>query len=87
MMYPGWRWKEADLNAADMAHIIRIHNANNEGAWREVLKWEAMHADECGEPKLKSFGGKATKFSPARDSGPGSGQSPPTRLTILISFQ
>ena len=27
-----------------MAHIIRIHNVNNEAAWREVLKWEALHA-------------------------------------------
>jgi len=23
------------------SHIINIHNANNELAWREVLKWEA----------------------------------------------
>lgn len=47
-----------------MDHIIKIHNANNEQAWQEVLKWEALHARECGNPKLKSFGGKATQFSP-----------------------
>ena len=47
-----------------MDHIIKIHNANNESAWREVLKWEAMHADECNNPQLKSFGGKAKDFSP-----------------------
>jgi cytochrome c heme-lyase len=40
----GWRWKDADLNSADMENIIRIHNANNEMAWLEVLKWEALHA-------------------------------------------
>ena len=34
------------------------------GAWQEVLKWEALHADECNNPKLKSFGGKATAYSP-----------------------
>jgi len=28
------------------------------------LKWEALHADECKNPKLKSFGGKATDYSP-----------------------
>ena len=28
----------------DMAHIIRIHNINNEAAWKEVLMWEALHA-------------------------------------------
>ena len=37
---------------------------NNEDAWQEVLKWEALHANECGNPKLKSFGGKATDYSP-----------------------
>ena len=29
-----------------------------------MLKWEALHANECGQPKLKSFGGKAKEFSP-----------------------
>lgn len=33
-------------------------------AWQEVLKWEALHAKECGHPRLKSFGGKATDYSP-----------------------
>lgn len=47
-----------------MKHIINIHNANNEHAWKEVLMWEAMHADECKNPMLKHFGGKATDFSP-----------------------
>ena len=44
MLRKGWRWKDDDLSQADMAHIIRIHNVNNEAAWREVLKWEALHA-------------------------------------------
>lgn len=39
----GWRWKESDIEQKDMADIIRIHNANNEQAWREILKWEALH--------------------------------------------
>jgi len=30
----------------------------------QVLKWEALHARECGNPKLKSFGGKAKDYSP-----------------------
>ncbi len=29
-----------------------------------MLKWEALHARECGNPALKHFGGKATQFSP-----------------------
>jgi cytochrome c heme-lyase len=64
MLRKGWRWKDDDLKATDMESIIRIHNVNNELAWMEVLKWEAMHARECGEPKLKSFGGKAKDYSP-----------------------
>jgi len=64
MLRKGWSWKKEALSPADMGNIIRIHNANNEEAWREVLKWEAMHAKECGEPQLKSFGGKAKDFSP-----------------------
>lgn len=45
MLRKGWRWKESDISPNDMAHIIRIHNINNEEAWREVLKWEALHAE------------------------------------------
>ena len=40
----GWHWKDADTQKEDMAHIIAIHNRNNEEAWQEVLKWELMHA-------------------------------------------
>lgn len=64
MLRKGWRWKEEDLSQHDMANIIGIHNANNEQAWKEVLKWEALRARECDCPKLKSFGGKAKDFSP-----------------------
>lgn len=64
MLRKGWRWKDEDIKAKDMEDIIKIHNANNEQAWKEVLKWEALHAKECDCPKLKSFGGKATEYSP-----------------------
>lgn len=64
MLRKGWRWKNDDISQKDMGDIIRIHNANNEQAWKEVLKWEALHAKECGNPRLKSFGGKAADYSP-----------------------
>lgn len=64
MLRKGWKWREAELQPEDMAHIIRIHNANNDHAWEEVLKWEALHARECCTPRLKKFGGKATDYSP-----------------------
>ncbi|CAD0198367.1 unnamed protein product [Chrysodeixis includens] len=64
MLRKGWRWKNEDIEQKDMEDIIKIHNANNEQAWQEVLKWEALHAKECGHPRLKSFGGKASDYSP-----------------------
>lgn len=64
MIRKGWRWKDEDIEPKDMDDIIKIHNANNEQAWQEVLKWEALHARECGHPKLLRFGGKAKEFSP-----------------------
>ncbi|XP_057318798.1 holocytochrome c-type synthase [Microplitis mediator] len=64
MLRKGWRWRDEDVKPKDMEDIIKIHNANNEQAWQEVLKWEALHAKECGTPKLKSFGGKAKDYSP-----------------------
>ncbi|XP_041357260.1 holocytochrome c-type synthase-like [Gigantopelta aegis] len=64
MLRKGWRWKESDIEQTDMENIIKIHNANNDQAWDEVLKWEALHAKECDCPKLKRFGGKAKDFSP-----------------------
>lgn len=64
MLRKGWRWKDDDLSQKDMQHIISIHNVNNELAWQEVLKWESLHKNECGNPKLKRFGGKASDYSP-----------------------
>lgn len=60
-----WRWREDDLGHDDMSNIIKIHNRNNEQAWEEILKWEALHARECPcGPTLKRFGGKAKEYSP-----------------------
>jgi len=64
MLRKGWRWKEEAIQPEDMSHIIRIHNANNEQAWQEILKWEVLHIKSCDCPKLKSFKGNATKYSP-----------------------
>lgn len=47
MLRKGWKWKDDQIQQNDMSNIIRIHNANNEKAWREVLKWEAFHCGEC----------------------------------------
>lgn len=44
MVRKGWKWEKDEVQANDMDHIIRIHNANNERAWDEILRWEALHA-------------------------------------------
>ncbi|KAK7118586.1 hypothetical protein R3I94_022168 [Phoxinus phoxinus] len=65
MLRKGWRWKDDSLDPKDMSNIIKIHNRNNDQAWQEILKWEALHASECPcGPSLKRFGGKAKEFSP-----------------------
>ncbi|XP_061489710.1 holocytochrome c-type synthase isoform X2 [Rhineura floridana] len=44
MLRKGWRWKDDDIKPEDMTNIIKIHNQNNEQTWKEILKWEALHA-------------------------------------------
>lgn len=43
MLRKGWKWQDDEVQPNDMDNIIRIHNANNEAAWQEILKWEALH--------------------------------------------
>jgi len=64
MKRKGWQWREDQLSQKDMDNIIKIHNANNEQAWREVLKWENILHPECDCPRLRSFKGNAEKITP-----------------------
>ncbi|KAG9264797.1 cytochrome c-type heme lyase-like [Astyanax mexicanus] len=65
MLRKGWRWREQDISQKDMSNIITIHNQNNEQAWKEILRWEALHLKECPcGPSLLRFGGKAKDFTP-----------------------
>lgn len=57
--------KKHNPEASDMKTIVPIHNAVNERAWAEVLKWEAGRGGEtCGGVKLVTFKGKANETSP-----------------------
>ncbi|KAJ2524217.1 holocytochrome c synthase [Coemansia sp. RSA 2049] len=50
--------------------MVDIHNFLNEGAWNEVLKWEARHKAECSMPRLSRLQGRPRDLSPmARISG------------------
>ncbi|CAL8343324.1 unnamed protein product [Merluccius merluccius] len=65
MLRKGWRWREEDIKQKDMNNIISIHNHNNEAAWHEILRWEALHKKECPcGPSLVRFGGKAKELTP-----------------------
>ncbi|KAG0725882.1 Cytochrome c-type heme lyase [Chionoecetes opilio] len=44
----------------------------------DVLRWESLHKHECGNPKLKRFGGKASDYSPRARMRNWMGCSPPS---------
>jgi cytochrome c heme-lyase len=51
--------------ATDMRTIVPIHNAVNERAWAEVMKWEAGKGGEaCGGVTLVNFKGRPGEMSP-----------------------
>ncbi|CAG8561757.1 5176_t:CDS:2 [Paraglomus occultum] len=56
--------KNHDPNEADMRPVVHIHNAVNERAWGEILKWERLHEGSSKCPvKLKSFRGRPGDLS------------------------
>ncbi|KAK4184140.1 putative cytochrome C1 heme lyase [Podospora australis] len=51
--------------ASDMKTVVPIHNAVNERAWAEILKWEAPYdSKSCGGPRLYSFAGEKGNMTP-----------------------
>lgn len=57
--------KNHNPQAEDMKSIVPIHNAVNERAWAEVMKWEAGRGGEaCGGVKLVNFKGRPSDMSP-----------------------
>jgi len=57
--------KNHNPQAADMRTIVPIHNAVNERAWGEILKWESGRGGEaCGGVKLVNFKGRPDQKSP-----------------------
>ena len=58
MKRKGWRPAERDM---DM--VVAIHNAVNERAWAEVLRWEAAASPDC-RPRLAAIRGLGERRSP-----------------------
>ena len=57
--------KNHNPQASDMKVIVPIHNAVNERAWAEVMKWElGQGGEKCGGVKLVSFKGRPGDRSP-----------------------
>ena len=57
--------KNHNPHASDMKTIVPIHNAVNERAWAEVMKWETGRGGEsCGGVKLVNFKGRPNDMSP-----------------------
>ncbi|OBZ75729.1 putative cytochrome c1 heme lyase [Grifola frondosa] len=51
--------KNHNPQESDMKVIVPIHNAVNERAWMEVMRWEGgQGGDKCGGVKLVSFKGR-----------------------------
>lgn len=63
--YNAMKRKNWDPSADDMQTVVPIHNAVNERAWMEILKWEQGEGgDKCGGPQLVKFQGDSKKISP-----------------------
>ncbi|KAL2177302.1 cytochrome c/c1 heme-lyase [Thermothelomyces heterothallicus CBS 202.75] len=66
--------------AEDMKTVVPIHNAVNERAWAEILKWEAPYVQPavkggCGGPRLHSFAGLGSAT-----------MSPRARINTLLGY-
>jgi cytochrome c heme-lyase len=57
--------KNQPAQPTDMRSIVPIHNAVNERAWAEILRWEKGRGGaKCGGPKLESFSGLSSSLTP-----------------------
>lgn len=76
--YSAMKRKNHSPHAEDMMSIIPIHNAVNEKAWDQILRWErGWGAEKCGGPKLLRFEGDSSKLTPKARLGMLLGNSKP----------
>ncbi|KAK0609490.1 cytochrome c/c1 heme-lyase, partial [Immersiella caudata] len=65
MFFEAMKRKGHTATPSDMKTVVPIHNAVNERAWAEILRWEAPFASkECGGPRLHSFAGESKRMTP-----------------------
>ena len=69
----------------DMKTIVPIHNAVNERAWGEVMKWERGQGGEaCGGVRLVSFKGRPRDRTPKAWLNVALGSVPPPLLYLIF---
>ncbi|CAI5759978.1 unnamed protein product [Candida verbasci] len=55
----------ADVPEDAVESMVEVHNFLNEGAWQQILEWEAPYTQDTKiEPRLKNFTGKPFDMSP-----------------------
>ncbi|KAI0721626.1 cytochrome C1 heme lyase [Cerioporus squamosus] len=97
--YAAMARKNHNPQEVDMKVVVPIHNAVNERAWMEIMKWETgQGGDKCGGVKLVSFKGRPNDMSPRARWYSLLGFSPPfdrhdwvvdrcgTRMRYVIDF-
>ncbi|KAM5539025.1 hypothetical protein V8D89_007248 [Ganoderma adspersum] len=63
--YAAMARKNHNPRESDMKVVVPIHNAVNERAWGEIMKWETRQGgDKCGGVRLVSFKGRPNDRSP-----------------------
>lgn len=57
--------KGAGIDETAVESMVEVHNFLNEGAWQQILDWEAVHTKETKvEPRLEKFTGRPHELSP-----------------------
>jgi cytochrome c heme-lyase len=56
--------KAEGVEEDDMENVVFFHNGMNEITWDRVRRWEALHHQECSDPKLARFRGRPHDLSP-----------------------
>lgn len=65
MFYNALQRKGFETRPEDIETMLDVHNSLNEGVWREVCRWEAMHEATCKDgPTLTRFMGRPKDLSP-----------------------
>jgi len=75
-----------DTDEQAIPSMVGIHNYLNEGAWREIEKWERKYTPDGYRPMLAQFEGNAEKRSPKSRIYNALGSIMPSRFSDIPPF-